>query len=136
MTLRERDDLLVLVASLYYEHEYSQQQIADQLKITRSNISRLLKEAKQKGFVEIRIHKAIATVPELERALVSRFGLRHAMVVKGGKESDTLAAAGKLAARYLEAILRPRDVLAISWGTGVAAAGGAMGAGQSMPGHE
>lgn len=132
-----REDLLVRVASLYYEQDYSQQEIAEMLQISRSNISRLLKEAKQKGFVEIRIVKRIATVPELERQLRERFNLDVALIAdsqKNGRE-NTLGAAGQLAARHLESLLQPRDILAISWGTGVSAAVSALGT-QSVLGVE
>jgi deoxyribonucleoside regulator len=124
MSSEAREDLLVRIASLYYEHDYSQQQIADLLQISRSNISRLLKEARQKGLVEIRIHKRIATVPSLEREFIARFGLQRCMVVdsKGFTYPESLAAAGQLAAGYLEGILRVHDILAIAWGTGVSAA--------------
>lgn len=124
MTFDRRDDLLVRVASLYYERDYSQQQIAELLNISRSNVSRLLKEAKQKGVVEIRIHKRVATASALEREFQERFGLQQAMIVAkdGGAYDELLAAAGSLAAAYIEEILRPDQILAISWGTGVSAA--------------
>jgi DNA-binding transcriptional regulator LsrR (DeoR family) len=119
-----REDLLARVASLYYEYDYSQQQIGEMLTISRSNISRMLKEAKQKGLVEIRIHKRIPTVPQIERELRERFGLHQAMVVdqRDADYETHLASAGQLAAWYLEELLRPNAVLAIAWGTGVAAA--------------
>ena len=119
-----REDLLTRVASLYYEYDYSQQQIGEMLKISRSNISRLLKEAKQKGLVEIRIHKRIATAPQIERELRERFALHQAMVVEQNEAeySERLASAGQLAAWYIEEILRPNTILAIAWGTGVASA--------------
>ncbi len=123
MVSDSREDLLTRVASLYYEYDHSQQEIAEILQISRSNISRLLKEAKQRGLVEIRVHKRITTSPALERELQQRFGLQQAMVVdqRHLTGSEQLAAVGQLAAWYLEGILRPGDVLAISWGTGVAA---------------
>ncbi len=128
MYSENREDLLTRVASLYYEYDYSQQQIAEMLQISRSNISRLLKEAKQKGLVEIRIHKRIATSPALERDFQERFGLHQAMVVdqRNADYSERLAAAGQLAAWYLEGILRPNTVLGIAWGTGVASAVNAL----------
>lgn len=124
MTSENRDDLLIRVASLYYEYDHSQQQIAELLQISRSNISRLLKEAKQKGLVEIRIHKRIATVPALEREFQQRFGLQQAMIVDNlqGSYPSPLTEAGQLAAWHLEDVLRPNSVLAISWGNGVSAA--------------
>ncbi len=128
MVSENRDDLLTRVASLYYEHDYSQQQIAEMVGSSRSNISRLLKEAKQKGLVEIRIHKRIMTDSALEREFQERFGLQRAMIVdlKEAEYDTRLEAAGQLAAWYLEETLRPKNVLAISWGTGVSAAVNAL----------
>ncbi len=134
MSTEAREDLLVRVASLYYEHDYSQQQIADLLQISRSNISRLLKEAKQKGLVEIRIHKRIGTIPSLEREFMARFGLQRAVVVDSREITypEALAAAGALVAGYLEDILRANDILAIAWGSGVSAAVEALSPRQSL----
>lgn len=128
MSTENREELLVRVASLYYESDYSQQQIAEMLQISRSNISRLLKEAKQKGLVEIRVRKSIPTVPALERALCDRFGLQQALIVDSGDRSydERLAAAGQLAARFLEYTLPQHKIMAISWGTGVNAAVSAL----------
>jgi DNA-binding transcriptional regulator LsrR (DeoR family) len=119
-----RDDLLARVASLYYEYDMSQQEIADRLRISRSNISRLLKEAKDKGIVEIHIQRRVTTHPLLEAQFCARFALKRAMIVdgEGYTYEELLSAAGQLAAWYLEEILQPRIVMGISWGTGVAAA--------------
>jgi DNA-binding transcriptional regulator LsrR (DeoR family) len=124
MQFRHRDDLLTRVASLYYEFDYSQQEIADKLRISRSNISRLLKEAKKKGLVEIRIRHRIPRALELETALAKTFNLQQAMVVDAPDSpyEELLAGAGQLAAWHLEEILRPMTVIGISWGTGVSAA--------------
>lgn len=128
MASNSRDDLLIKVATLYYEQDYNQEQIAEHVRMSRSNVSRLLKEAKEKGFVEIHIRKPVATVPSLEREFRDRFGLDQAMIVasRGRSYEDNLAGAGQLAARYLEALLRNGDTLAISWGTGVSAAVSAL----------
>ncbi len=126
---RSRDDLLTRVAALYYEHDYSQQQIADKLNISRSNISRMLKEAKEKGLVVIRILHRIPHSTVLEQALTERFGLKRALVVDlpGKLYEEQLAGAGQLAAWHLEEILQPQSVIAISWGNGVASAVSAIG---------
>jgi DNA-binding transcriptional regulator LsrR (DeoR family) len=128
MALENREEYLIRVASLYYEQDLNQQQIAKLLNTSRSNVSRLLKEAKRRGIVEIKIRKPISTVPTLERQFRVRFGLERVMIVenRGQSYADNLAAAGQLAARYLEEILKPGDTLAISWGTGVGAAVTAM----------
>ncbi len=120
-----RDDLLIRVASMYYERDYSQQKIAEILgDVSRSGISRLLKEAKEKGLVEIRVHKRFPTVPVLEDALVEIFGMESALVIDSGSANyeSRLRMAGQAAAWHLEGMLRGDDTLAISWGTGVSAA--------------
>jgi deoxyribonucleoside regulator len=120
----KRSDLLIRVASMYYERDYSQQKIADTLNISRSNISRLLKEAKEKGFVEIRVHKRFNNLPDLETALVAAFGLDAAVVLDGDNLSYAarLEQVGQLAAWHLEGLITGEDTIAISWGTGVASA--------------
>lgn len=53
---RERRYLLERVANLYFKEDMKQELIAKKLGISRSNISRLLNEAKKKGIVEIKIN--------------------------------------------------------------------------------
>ena len=49
----EKDKLSIEVAELYYQLNYSQQQIANQLEISRPTVSRLLQYAKEKGYIKI-----------------------------------------------------------------------------------
>ena len=74
----DRNELLVTVASLYYELDQNQQQIADRLEISRSTVSRLIREARRRGSVEIRINKSVAGDFALEQALLTRCGLKDA----------------------------------------------------------
>lgn len=52
---REKQQLSIEAARLYYQSDYSQQQIAEQLNISRPTVSRLLQYAKEKGYVQIRV---------------------------------------------------------------------------------
>ena len=47
--------LLVEAARLYYEHDFSQQQIAQKLGVSRPGVSRLLNKAREQGIVRIEI---------------------------------------------------------------------------------
>ena len=60
------DDLLLLadVAQQYYLEDMTQEQIARRIGVSRSNVSRMLKDARERGVVEIRIHHPLRTVPE------------------------------------------------------------------------
>src|SRR5438094_919582 len=73
----DRDTLLAEIATRYYMHDQSQQEIADQLDLSRSNISRLLKEARERGIVEIFIRHPLGRDAQLEGQLRERFGSRE-----------------------------------------------------------
>jgi deoxyribonucleoside regulator len=117
----DRSELLAHVATLYYHYDKSQQEIADQIELSRSNVSRLLKEARDRGIVEIFIHHPLRRVSRLEQQLVARFNLQEAGVVQADPQNDTitLARAADLAAHILNTALEKARVLGISWGTAV-----------------
>ncbi len=110
---------LAKVASLYYDHGKTQQEIADELNITRSGISRLLTEAREEGIVEIKVHYPWRSSSEIEEMLRSSFGLRDARVLVRDNRSydEVLAGLGVLAADYLQAMLTPTIRIGVSWGT-------------------
>jgi DNA-binding transcriptional regulator LsrR (DeoR family) len=114
---------LAHVASLYYDHGKNQQDIADELKITRSAVSRLLTEARQKGIVEIKINYPWQTNLELEKALLAKFKLKAARVLKRENKSytDMLDGLGRLAAQYFLSILGNDMIVGISWGSALGA---------------
>lgn len=127
-----RDDLLSEVATLYYRSGLDQEAIAGRLGVSRSTVSRLLREALQTGVVEIRIRHALPLEEKLQRDLIGRFGLRDALVLdSNGRRDDALPRVGQLGARYLKTMLDDGNSLAISWGTAVRAV--ADGLGSSVP---
>ena len=67
---------LVRVSRLYYELGETQEAIAALVGVTRPQVSRLLKEARAQGVVEIRIVDAAAVESPVGEALRERFGLR------------------------------------------------------------
>lgn len=117
----DHTELLAQVASLYYEENLTQDEIARRIGTSRSTISRLLREARANGVVEITIHYPWKRVSELERELTERFRLRLARVLagQGRPYSEVLRGLGVLAARYLESVLQEDSILGISWGTAV-----------------
>jgi DNA-binding transcriptional regulator LsrR (DeoR family) len=115
-------DELAKVAQLYYVDDLSQQEIAERMGTTRSNVSRMLKAAKEQGLVEIRIVHPGRRDPGLEEALKRRFRIADARVAAFGAEHSRarqglLAQVGKLAASWLDEAAHDGMLVGLSWGT-------------------
>ena len=78
---REDELQLADVAQQYYLEDLTQEQIARRLGVSRSQVSRMLKEARERGIVEIRIHHPLRTVPALQQTLLNAFPLRDCLVL-------------------------------------------------------
>ncbi len=121
----QRDELLATVASLYYILNLSQGEIAARLDISSSKVSRLIKEAREKGIVEIQIRMPVPRDLDLEQELIKCFGIKDAYVLQTppDRTDDTLLRAiGQLAAGYVERVLERVAVgssIGVAWGTGV-----------------
>lgn len=118
--------MLVRAATLYYLDGKSQAEVAADIGVSRSNVSRVLADARKLGIVEIRVNAPAARASELERGLVERFGLRDARVAAGGDDENRLARVGELGARWLLEHLPESGALALSWGASVQAVVDAM----------
>ncbi len=120
-----RDDLLATVSSLYYILNQSQSAIAQRLDISTSKVSRLIREAREKGIVEIRIKMPIPRDVALEQALVDYFGLKDAYVLQTSSDNSKQTrrnAIGQLAANYIERAVEnvpAGGTIGVAWGTGV-----------------
>lgn len=126
--MNHRDELLATVASLYYNLNQSQSEIAARLDISASTVSRLIKEARERGIVEIRIKIPIPRDFELEQTFIRRFGLKDAYILQTNTDNDQsslLGAIGQLGAIYIKRIVEtfpPGSSIGVAWGTGVHAA--------------
>jgi DNA-binding transcriptional regulator LsrR (DeoR family) len=108
--------LLARAARLYFVEDRSQDDVAAVLGTTRSNVSRMLKQARDLGIVEIRIVDPARRDHELELALRDRFPLVDARVLEVAPDTDVLPGVGRLAERWLDETLRDGQVVALSWG--------------------
>ncbi len=114
-----RRAILAEVATLYYLDGLNQERIARLLKRSVSTVSRLLAEAEAAGIVEVRVHQPVPVDPDLQTALVDRFGLRLARVLRTPPDEPhrLLPLLGVVAARYLTTILADEAVVSVGWGT-------------------
>jgi DNA-binding transcriptional regulator LsrR (DeoR family) len=119
MLSADRERLLVKVSRFYYEHELTQSQISERLRLSRQKVQRLLKEAHQAGIVQITIRPVIGAFPELERKIEDRFGLQEAVVIETTDFDDQFVVAREVgvgAADYLRRVVQSQDSIVISWG--------------------
>src|SRR5512137_1730785 len=98
----DREELLAKIAEMYYMKEDSQAEIARAVGVTRSAVSRMLKEAKAKGIVDVRIRRPLRFDADLARTLMQRFALQNAHVLDWDRETsydELRARLGKAAAQ-------------------------------------
>ncbi|WP_262700734.1 MULTISPECIES: sugar-binding transcriptional regulator [Streptomyces] len=112
---RERD-LLVKAARLYYQENYSQQEVASALGVGRSNVSRILAAARAQGIVEIRINDPAGRESHLEERLQAAFGVSACRVASARAGEPALARVGELAAAWMLETVKPGNSMSLSWG--------------------
>jgi DNA-binding transcriptional regulator LsrR (DeoR family) len=121
-------DQLVRASRLYYELGETQNAIAEQLGVTRPQVSRLLKRARAEGIVEIRVVDRTSVDRPAADAVRERFGLEavHLAPTIAGPEELTRRMVGRLAAEVLRRALRPGEIVGIGEGQSVAATAAAL----------
>lgn len=119
---------LVRASRLYYELGETQNAIAEQLGVTRPQVSRLLKRARAEGIVEIRIIDRTAVESPAADALLRRYDLHavHLAPTIAGPEELTRRMVGRLAAEVLRGALRTGAIVGIGDGVSVAATAAAL----------
>ncbi len=93
---------MVRCVQLYYRAQRHQKEIARELGLSSSKVSRLLKRAFAEGLVRVEIE--LPKRPRLEVALVERFKLRDAVVIPLGEVRELKEDLGVAAARYFEKV--------------------------------
>ena len=120
--MKQRETELILrAARLYYEDHHSQDQVAAMMGTSRSNISRMLSDAKRLGFVEIRVVAPVTRHENLSSQLQNLLGIKEVQVITTDKNELALNAVGRAAAKSLINSLSNNQTIAISWGRGLEA---------------
>lgn len=113
---------MVQVAKLYYDLERTQSEIAEEVGLTRWQVSRLLRDARESGIVRIAIVPRAQRLPALESRLQMAFGLREAIVVPSmGDGSIAQDAVAQAAGQYLASLSPRPGLIGVSWGRTMAA---------------
>jgi DNA-binding transcriptional regulator LsrR (DeoR family) len=115
--------ILVQASRLYYELGETQERIAEILGVTRPQVSRLLKEARAEGIIEIRVIDATHQATDLETELCDRFRLRIAVVAPrlAGPADLTRRMLGRRAAHLLRDHIRAGSLVGVGDGAAMSA---------------
>jgi deoxyribonucleoside regulator len=127
---RENRLQLADVARQYYIEDLTQAQIARGIGVSRSHISRMLKEARERGIVEIRIHHPLRTATDLDLRLLEVLPLSDTLVLAAAEDSrgappmpEARSAVaeklGALAARFLNERITDHAIVGVGWGSTV-----------------
>ena len=121
-------ETLVQASRLYYELGETQERIAEILGVTRPQVSRLLKEARAEGIVEIRVIDATRMNEDVAEELCERFGLRVAVLAPrlAGPGDLTRRMLGRRAAHVLRDHIRAGSLVGVGDGAAMTATADAL----------
>jgi DNA-binding transcriptional regulator LsrR (DeoR family) len=118
LTVAQIDELRLMtrVARLYHEQGLRQSEIAEQLDLSQSSISRLLRHAEQEGIVKITVAVPTGTYPDLEKAFEEKYGLKEVIVADCAEDEERqiMRELGRATAFYLENTLNPHEIIGMS----------------------
>lgn len=121
--------MMLTAASMYYLQDVKMQTIASHLHVSRSSVSRLLKESRATGLVEINLRPTPTNAPGVGRQISAQFGVEAYVVPVGDSatEAERLDQVALTTARMLTGWFDSDMVLGLAWGTTLAAIGRHMG---------
>ena len=118
-------DLLLEVARRFYLVGETQVEIARDLGLDPSTVSRYLKRARDEGVVRVEIRPPLRQNVDLGRRLADRFGLSRVVVASSEEEGD-LSSLADAAADYVGTLLRKGMRIGLGWGSSLSATVGCM----------
>ncbi len=115
----DKKNKVVEAAKLYYLLDYTQNEIAKKLGVSRPTVSRMLQTAKKEGIVQIKISDTEENMESLEAGLEKKYRLKKAVVTPVPQHEDHIikTTIGLKAAEYLDTIVKDHDIIGVTWGT-------------------
>nr|WP_323132018.1 sugar-binding transcriptional regulator [Paenibacillus silvisoli] len=104
---------------MYYQLDYSQQEIAKRLGVSRPTVSRFIQQAKEEGYVIISIIDPLENNDLLACQIERKFGLKKVVIVNVPHYEDAVVKKylGPSAAKYIDSVVKDGDIIATTWGT-------------------
>lgn len=106
-------------AILYYEKKYTQNEIAQLMKLSRQTVSKLLNDAIKENIVEIKIHDPQVVCNELATKICTRFQIKNVVICGVSTDNESLRqlmTVKKAADHILSLVQEGNQKIALSWG--------------------
>ncbi|MEJ5902575.1 sugar-binding transcriptional regulator [Ochrobactrum teleogrylli] len=122
-----QEDLRVRAAWLYYKEGMTQDQVAQELGVTRTRVLRMLGTARQDGIVQIRVTAKQSRCVELERAIEERHGLERAIIIPTPVQNEqTSDVIGAVLGEFIADRLDQNVTIGLGWGKTLSSALGSI----------
>ena len=117
------EETLLAASSMYYLQDMKMESIASHLHMSRSSVSRLLKQARESGLVEITLRPTPTRAPGTSQAIHNRFGVEVYVVptADSATVAERLEQVAMTTARMVSGWFDSDMVLGVAWGTTLAA---------------
>jgi len=114
----ENKKFISKIARLYYIGNLTQQEIADNLNISRTKVSRYLDKAREEKIVEIKINSPQEDYSNLECEIEKKYKLKQCIVVPTyDRREDILMDMADVLENMFGRIIQNGDYFGIGWGT-------------------
>lgn len=119
----EKTATALKAAQMYYMQDLTMEAIADDLRVSRSSVSRLLSFARASGLVDIQIRSPRSGANALEQELRERYRIAPYIVPVSANLSDVdrLERVAMTAARLLNRFIDSNMTLGVAWGSTLSA---------------
>jgi deoxyribonucleoside regulator len=119
----QRPQQALRAAELYYMQDLTMDSIANEMGMSRSSISRLVKEARDLGMVSIDVHAPSNYESQLGLAIEKEFGVSAQIVAvpENVNDIDRLERVALSAARAISKYIQSNMIIGVSWGATLSA---------------
>ncbi|MDR2767054.1 MAG: hypothetical protein LBB82_01870 [Treponema sp.] len=117
------EPVLIEVAEMYFKQGLSQKTIAKQLNVSCPTVSRMIREIRESGIVEITIHRPEtknSCLLDLAKTVASKLKLKEVMVASQSSIGLLRKNMGKLCAEWLGSKLKEKTILGTAGGRSIA----------------
>lgn len=105
---------LIKAAYLYYNKNYTQEEISKIFGVSKMTVSRMLNKAREEDIVKISVKFPYQFNEDLQKIFIKAFSLQEAIIARNIANEDIMKLLGRIGAYNLHLFLRNGDVLGVA----------------------